>query len=132
MKKSAGSAKNAAKINIDSIHGESLSRLMQKLYDYISSFDPNDENTLQIAISALLKNKTIEQITLADVLGQSRTQISRWAKGTHIPRNPAFRGWLVGELLQFMREKAGISCTPPTPPRLPANSGDHPKVPAPS
>ena len=107
MKKKTKDPKAAAIIKtIDDRLNNHKSTLLKDLHDQISSLNPYDENTLQIAISALLKSKTVDQTMLAKALRQSRAQIARWASGAHASRNEAFRGFLVGKLLQFMLEEA--------------------------
>jgi hypothetical protein len=82
---------------------------LKQLHKKILALDAGNETTLQVAISSLLEHRAVEQITLAQKLGQSRIQVGRWAKGEHIPRTSAYRKFLVGEVLSFIREKTGLS-----------------------
>jgi len=92
-----------------------LSKSHQNMYaglvETIANLDKYSEESLHHAV-ALLILAHIEQKELSDHLRVSRTTINRWAHGQNIPREPAFRAWLITRLLDILQQKRSADLDP--------------------
>ena len=79
---------------------------LSSLHDYIRTLDLTKEDTLQIALQGMLKFKEIQQVDIAEALGEHPIQIGRWQRGDHIPPKPGYRQYLVESLLTFLKRTA--------------------------
>jgi DNA-binding transcriptional regulator YiaG len=80
-----------------------LSHMRQTVLNHLRQLDPADPYTLRFAITGLLSTN-FEQKDLAELIGVSRTTIGRWGQGQNIPRSPAFRGWVVQALCEYLAD----------------------------
>lgn len=70
------------------------------------------------SICAILLKTEITPFEIANTLGVSKSQVTRWAGGRNMPLGDNFRFWAVGELLELVNRKVGA-------PTAPGSGGPH-------
>jgi hypothetical protein len=105
-----GTIQEQLQFGITGIRAVLYSFVAEKLGD----LDRRDEKTLQTAIGALLA-AYFEQKEISDALGVSRTTINRWAHGNNIPKSPAYREWMVIQIIELLRRKIPNDSSAPMP-----------------
>jgi len=119
------------KREVDEIKQRAFAALMGDLYTKLSGLDNTNPVTLRLALNTLIDNG-FDQDTLGSVVGTNRTQIARWARGAHCPKNAGFRAWLVGQLLTFMKDQVERYSAPPRAAMMPIRRTKEPSpIPAP-